>query len=83
VECPGCRSNITKRSGCDHMTCKFVDLPLIYRLIHVGRCGFEFCYKCQAPYKGTQGIRRVGNSAHKEGCPYHSSKLPRYQGAIY
>jgi hypothetical protein len=41
-------------------------------------CGFEFCYVCRAPYTGPQGIRRIGNSAHAEGCRYHSSKLPRH-----
>ena len=44
-------------------------------------CGYEFCYLCRAPFKGEQGIFRVGNAVHDEKCKYHSSRLPTYQPA--
>ncbi|KAH6625336.1 hypothetical protein C7974DRAFT_434463 [Boeremia exigua] len=62
-ECPGCGANIQKTSGCDHMTC--------YR----SPCRFEFCYICLAPYRGTQGIRTIGNTAHTPACKYHTTRL--------
>jgi len=36
--CPGCKFDIMKNGGCDHMTCR--------------RCGHEFCWLCLAPYEG-------------------------------
>lgn len=33
--CPNCRHGVLRTSGCIHITC---------------RCGFEFCYSCEAPY---------------------------------
>jgi hypothetical protein len=59
-QCPQCGQGIEKNDGCDHMTCK---KPM--------GCGFEFCWRCSAPYNGDRGIRAVGNSAHQESCLYH------------
>jgi hypothetical protein len=56
VRCPGCGSGVEKKGGCDHMTC---------------RCGHEFCWRCQAPYGGPDGIWKVGNKAHKPSCEFH------------
>jgi hypothetical protein len=36
------------------------------------RCKHEFCWLCDADYKG---IRRVGNTAHRETCRFHSANL--------
>ncbi|OAK95400.1 hypothetical protein IQ06DRAFT_309748 [Phaeosphaeriaceae sp. SRC1lsM3a] len=55
--CPGCGARINKNGGCDHMTCRL--------------CRTEFCYLCSAPYSGSQGIHKVGNTAHKPHCKYH------------
>jgi hypothetical protein len=30
-----------------------------------------FCLRCLAPYDGADGIRQVGNIAHKPSCPFH------------
>jgi IBR domain, a half RING-finger domain len=35
--CPHCCVFLERTSGCDHMTCS---------------CGFEFCYRCMAEYRG-------------------------------
>ncbi|ORY02460.1 hypothetical protein BCR34DRAFT_591901 [Clohesyomyces aquaticus] len=35
-KCPGCKYNIEKTFGCDHMTCS--------------KCRHEFCWTCLAPY---------------------------------
>lgn len=35
--CPGCKFDIQKSEGCDHMTCR--------------HCNFQFCYVCLASYK--------------------------------
>ncbi|KAH8696853.1 hypothetical protein GQ44DRAFT_694540 [Phaeosphaeriaceae sp. PMI808] len=43
-KCPGCKLNIEKSFGCDHMSCS--------------RCNSEFCWMCQAPYT-KKGVRRV------------------------
>lgn len=88
VECPGCGVRIQKMEGCDHMTCKFLRLRgITERGICANKrqgrrqdCGFEFCYKCRAPYQGDKGIWKVGNSAHDESCMHHSSQLPHYLG---
>ena len=56
VRCPRCSQGVEKSGGCDHMTC---------------RCGFEFCWRCQAPYRGEQGIFEVGNRAHRSTCQYY------------
>ncbi|KAF2876945.1 hypothetical protein BDV95DRAFT_465034, partial [Massariosphaeria phaeospora] len=37
-KCPGCKWNIEKNTGCDHMTCK------------CSKCKHEFCWICLAPY---------------------------------
>lgn len=34
-------------------------------------CGHEFCWRCGAPYDGDDGIRKVGNKAHKDTCHYY------------
>ncbi|OCK79708.1 hypothetical protein K432DRAFT_426286 [Lepidopterella palustris CBS 459.81] len=36
-KCPGCKWNIEKNYGCDHMTCS--------------KCRHEFCWICLAPYR--------------------------------
>ena len=37
------------------------------------RCGYEFCFKCGAPYNGPEGIRGTkGNNAHAPSCAYYS-----------
>jgi len=59
-QCPKCRQGIQKSHGCDHMTCK-----------KPAGCGFEFCWRCEAPYDGISGIRKVGNKAHQPSCIYH------------
>jgi len=59
-QCPKCGQGIQKSDGCDHMTCK-----------KPAGCGFEFCWRCEAPYDGSSGIRQVGNKAHKPSCLYH------------
>jgi len=58
--CPKCSQGIEKNQGCDHMTCR---KP-------VG-CGYEFCWRCLAPYDGVAGIRSVGNTAHHTSCVYY------------
>ncbi|KAF2815032.1 uncharacterized protein BDZ99DRAFT_189117 [Mytilinidion resinicola] len=35
-KCPGCKGNVEKMSGCDHMTCS--------------KCRHQFCWICLAPY---------------------------------
>lgn len=60
--CPGCGAGVEKNGGCDHMTC---------RTAGGGGCGHEFCWRCLAPYQGPEGIRAVGNKAHKPACQYH------------
>jgi hypothetical protein len=40
-----------------------------------GLCRFEFCYSCQAPYSGREGIRFIGNSAHRADCRWHTKNL--------
>ncbi|KAH7555580.1 hypothetical protein BM1_07203 [Bipolaris maydis] len=67
-KCPGCGSQIEKTTGCDRMTCK---------------CGFEFCYVCRAPYAGPQGIRALGNSAHREDCQYHTARLLAHEETVF
>jgi len=59
-QCPQCRQGIQKNDGCDHMTCK-----------KPAGCGFQFCWRCEAPYDGSSGIRKMGNKAHKPSCLYH------------
>ena len=59
-KCPKCGQGIEKNKGCDHMTCR---KPM--------GCGHEFCWRCLAPYDGDDGIRKVGNKAHKESCTYY------------
>ena len=52
--CPGCRNGVEKSDdACDHIHCV---------------CGADFCWACGADYNGEQGIRHVGNSAHKRTC---------------
>ncbi|KAF1982289.1 hypothetical protein K402DRAFT_340717 [Aulographum hederae CBS 113979] len=36
------------------------------------KCRTEFCYMCQCLYTE---IRRLGNTAHKTTCPYHSNNI--------
>lgn len=43
--CPGCRRNIEKNEGCNHMTCRK----------EAGGCGHEFCWICMQPWDGTCG----------------------------
>ena len=82
--CPRCHQGIEKNDGCDHMTCKkplgcgmsplfpcFVT-ALVFILLPVGA---EFCWLCLAPYDGPAGIRAVGNTAHRQGCKWHSSNI--------
>jgi len=56
--CPQCKMGIEKIAGCDQMICKK----------NASGCGAEFCWVCFALYTGENGIRLVGNSAHKETC---------------
>jgi hypothetical protein len=44
-------------------------------------CRHEFCYECFAPYKGANGVWRLGNSAHQDTCRYAPNSLPTYEGA--
>ncbi|KAI0421245.1 hypothetical protein F5X98DRAFT_371255 [Xylaria grammica] len=47
--CPGCKKNVNKYSGCDHITCV---------------CGFEWCWLCFAPYtKDGGGFLRCKHAA--------------------
>ena len=59
-KCPKYGQGIEKNNGCDHMTCR---KPM--------GCGHEFCWRCLAPYDGDDGIRKVGNKAHKESCRHY------------
>eukprot|EP01006_Ploeotia_vitrea_P048200 TRINITY_DN67208_c10_g3_i1.p1 TRINITY_DN67208_c10_g3~~TRINITY_DN67208_c10_g3_i1.p1 ORF type:complete len:156 (+),score=19.18 TRINITY_DN67208_c10_g3_i1:53-520(+) len=59
--CPKCGHGIEKNGGCDHMVCDKKS----------GGCGHEFCWRCQAPYKGETGILAVGNTAHEPTCTWH------------
>ncbi|KAH7402632.1 hypothetical protein BKA66DRAFT_404730 [Pyrenochaeta sp. MPI-SDFR-AT-0127] len=48
-KCPGCKRNIERSYGCDHMTCS--------------KCKHEFCWQCLAPYAQKfrgRVIHRVG-----------------------
>jgi E3 ubiquitin-protein ligase RNF14 len=36
------------------------------------KCRYEFCWVCLASYTA---IRKKGNTAHRESCKYHSSKI--------
>uniref|UniRef100_A0A7S3P816 RBR-type E3 ubiquitin transferase n=1 Tax=Amphora coffeiformis TaxID=265554 RepID=A0A7S3P816_9STRA len=56
--CPACQHGVEKNRGCDHMTC---------------RCRHEFCWRCLAPYQGDQGIRKVGDKAHKRSCCHYKN----------
>lgn len=56
LQCPKCSHGIEKLDGCDHVTC---------------RCGHEFCWICQAPYEGPNGIWKCGNSVHKNTCRHY------------
>ncbi len=38
--CPGCKRNIEKDNGCNHMTCR-----------KPGGCGFEFCWLCLGDWR--------------------------------
>lgn len=42
--CPGCKFDIMKTGGCQHMTC--------------GKCGFEFCWECKADYADIRRLGR-------------------------
>lgn len=63
-QCPNCQVYLEKAGGCDHFTCR-----------GSGGCGHEFCWLCDAPYRGPRGIFQVGNSAHAEHCPHHRLSL--------
>lgn len=56
--CPSCNHGIEKKGGCSHMTC---------------RCKHEFCWHCEAPYKGPKGIHSVGRKGHKKSCRRYGS----------
>jgi hypothetical protein len=73
--CPNldCGVHIHKSSGCDHMTCKlfFIGRVGVANVFEGAMCRHQFCWRCLAPYQGTQGIWRVGNSAHTRHCRHY------------
>jgi hypothetical protein len=74
--CPHCKAKIFRVSGCDHMTCKSCIVEVLNRSTvklncNTGKCSYQFCWLCSAPYNGSAGIRVVGNSAHKRTCRHY------------
>lgn len=46
--CPGCKFDIMKTGGCQHMTCR--------------KCGFEFCWECKADYAVIRKVGKSGHN---------------------
>lgn len=80
-KCPGCKKNIEKSYGCDHMTCKFLFVGLCPNCasplcgirmmcancaVAGSRCREEFCWQCLVSFKN----RQRGRVVHKPGCDY-------------
>lgn len=60
--CPACNILVEKVDGCDAVTCKGSA-----RAKNIG-CGFKFCWQCDAPYNGKNGILAKDNSVHQQHC---------------
>ncbi|TGJ83110.1 hypothetical protein E0Z10_g5667 [Xylaria hypoxylon] len=82
--CPGCKKNVNKYSGCDHITCespqsdpKF-ETCRVANLIQVqGVCGYEWCWLCFAPY--TKDNESFLCCKHAPECRYHRTP-PFWEG---
>ncbi|TGO53001.1 hypothetical protein BOTNAR_0307g00180 [Botryotinia narcissicola] len=71
--CPNCQIRIQKNEGCDHMTCRLLNIGVIE---YLGRsCKHEFCWECFVDF---QLIRSVSNEEHLSTCSYFTGNLPRY-----
>ena len=64
-KCPGadCGVAVEKGNGCFHMTC--------------GKCRFEFCWECLAPWADIFPADGYRSRSHREGCFFRSEEAPR------